>query len=193
MNLILAESTDRDCTICGTTPIPYPLSTGTQCGDPAYLSFHCNISSGQLIFEVPTGTFQVTRIDPGSRKFFIKLKTNNCNNMDASKILQLNKSLPFHLIHWCNGEKGNASSEKLLGRGDEAEITWEPPQEPLCSSSSDCKDWPDSTCHETLDGKRKCICNSNFKWDPIHINCTRGDNSSEHVLLQKLPSSWECL
>ncbi|OWM78595.1 hypothetical protein CDL15_Pgr002766 [Punica granatum] len=182
------ESTDRDCLICGANLIPYPLSTGAQCGDPAYLSFHCNISSGQLSFEALSGTYQITRINPESRKFFIKLEADSCNNEDDSKVLQLNESSPFHLTRWCNADKNSAGSGNLIGRGDEVEITWDPPQEPTCSSSLDCKDWPDSTCHETLDGKRRCICNSKFRWDPLLINCTQdkklGGPSSE-----KLPST----
>ncbi|KAF5458403.1 hypothetical protein F2P56_022432, partial [Juglans regia] len=39
------ESTARSCERCGTYTIPYPLSTGQDCGDPMYFFFDCNTSS----------------------------------------------------------------------------------------------------------------------------------------------------
>jgi hypothetical protein len=54
----------------------------------------------------------------------------------------------------------------------EVEISWAPPQEPSCTSSTDCKDWPNSTCNITSDGKRRCLCNQNFLWDGLNLNCS---------------------
>ncbi|KAJ6349079.1 hypothetical protein OIU77_006632 [Salix suchowensis] len=62
----------RKCEICGTTIIPYPLSTGPNCGDKMYYSFHCDDSIGQLSFEMPGGNYLVTGIDEELQKFSIR-------------------------------------------------------------------------------------------------------------------------
>ncbi|XP_021829959.1 G-type lectin S-receptor-like serine/threonine-protein kinase At4g03230 isoform X1 [Prunus avium] len=165
------ESTSRNCETCGTNMIPYPLSTGPNCGDLTYYSFQCNISTGQVSFEAPGGTYQVTSIDPDKRKFVIHAKNaDNCRNKN---FLQLNQSSPFHLINRCNADPANFSSDFSFKAGDEVEISWEPPLEPPCSSSTDCKDWPHSTCNATQEGKKRCLCPTNSKWDSLTLNCTQ--------------------
>ncbi|KAA8524527.1 hypothetical protein F0562_010950 [Nyssa sinensis] len=98
------RSTSRNCEPCGTNIIPYPLSTGSNCGDPDYSSTNTGI-------------------------------TDNL----------------------------------LQGRG-EIEIEWDAPLEPACNSSSDCKDWPNSSCNET----KRCHCNGNFYWSDSSLNCSQG-------------------
>jgi hypothetical protein len=46
--------------------------------------------------------------------------------------------------------------------------------EPSCTSSRDCKDWPNSTCNRGTDGKKRCLCNGSFQWDGSNSNCTKG-------------------
>ncbi|KAL6287461.1 hypothetical protein ACE6H2_011851 [Prunus campanulata] len=53
-------------------------------------------------------------------------------------------------------------------------VGWEPLTEPTCTTSANCKDCPHSTCTTTRDGKKKCLCNSNFKWNGL--NCTQCEN-----------------
>lgn len=156
--------------------IPYPLSTGPKCGDPMYFNFHCHITTGQVSFEAPGGTFRVTNIYPEKRKFIIQIKdANNCGDRSLQdKILHLNQSSPFKLISWCNFGQPNFTSDLSFKGEDEFEIGWDPPPEPTCSSPTDCKDWPNSTCNSTGDGKRRCLCNSNFVWDSLSLNCTQG-------------------
>ncbi|XP_010035632.2 LOW QUALITY PROTEIN: G-type lectin S-receptor-like serine/threonine-protein kinase At4g03230 [Eucalyptus grandis] len=167
------ESTARNCEICGTNLIPYPLSTGSQCGDPMYRSFYCNTSTGTVNFKSPSGTYQVTQIIPESRKFLIRSKQT-----DSCKVLAFNRSLPFHLSSSC---RGKTSSKP------EIEISWEPPPEPTCITSTDCTDWPDSTCSTTLDGRR-CLCKPNFRWNPLLLNCTKG-KKHEVLSSKKVPPS----
>ena len=44
----LAGSTVRNCEPCGTNVIPYPLSTGPNCGDPMYIAFTATIPQASL-------------------------------------------------------------------------------------------------------------------------------------------------
>jgi hypothetical protein len=163
-----AESTVRNCEPCGTNWIPYPLSTSQNCGDPMYFSFYCNTSSGQVSFKAPSGTYRVATINPSTRKFVIQVKyAENLFARNSGGYLQLNQSLPFNAAM-------NFTIFSNFRSGDEAEveISWEPPQELSCTSSRDCKDWPNSTCNITRDGKKRCLCNGNFLWDGLNLNCT---------------------
>ncbi|XP_021280228.1 G-type lectin S-receptor-like serine/threonine-protein kinase At4g03230 isoform X1 [Herrania umbratica] len=154
------ESTRRSCETCGTNLIPYPLSTGPKCGDAMYLSFHCSVSSGEVTFYALSGTFRVTSINSETRKFIIQTNdANDCkagNSGDSS--FQFKQPSPFHVTSRCNA--------------DEVEVGWDPPLEPTCSSLADCKDWPNSSCNVTSDGKKRCLCNESFRWDNLSLNCT---------------------
>ncbi len=174
-----AESTTRNCETCGTNMIPYPLSTGPKCGDLTYFNFHCNITTGQVSFEAPGGTYRVTNIYPEKRKFVIKITdANDCKDRNLQdKILQLNQSSPFKVISWCNFGPANFSSDLSFKGEDEVEIGWDQPKEPSCSSHTDCKDWPNSTCNATGDGKTRCLCNAMFVWDSLSLNCTQGEDT----------------
>ncbi|XP_037493948.1 G-type lectin S-receptor-like serine/threonine-protein kinase At4g03230 isoform X2 [Jatropha curcas] len=173
------ESTVRTCKACGTNIIPYPLSTGSNCGDPAYFNFHCsNYSTGKLSFNVPeAGSYNVTSINPTARRFVIQAKeTDTYCDARSGDVLQLNQSLSSHfkLINvTCSRDTdaGSLSSDIKFQGIDEIEISWDPPQEPSCISSSDCKDWPHSTCN-VRDGPKRCLCNANFRWDGSALNCT---------------------
>ncbi|KAG4967636.1 hypothetical protein JHK87_033287 [Glycine soja] len=150
------ESTGRNCGTCGTNFIPYPLSTGPSCGDPMYFSFHCNISTGELDFETPGGTYQVISINPEAQKFLIHRKNVlNCDQSSRDKFLPLNKSFPFHLTSNCYADPSIFSSNAPMKHGVEIELSWEQPLEPICSSLLDCKEWPNSTCNTSSDGKKR--------------------------------------
>jgi len=81
------------------------------------------------------------------------------------------------VIRFCNVDLGNISSTISFTGGDEVEIGWDPPPEPTCFSSSDCKYWPNSSCSARIDGKKLCLCNAKFKWDGLKLKCTEGKNS----------------
>ncbi|XP_054807235.1 G-type lectin S-receptor-like serine/threonine-protein kinase At4g03230 [Prosopis cineraria] len=69
--------TAKTCEPCGTTVIPYPLSTGQNCGDPLYFWLNCDTSeaTGEVRFIMrKLGPKRVTEIDPGDRKLRTKLK-----------------------------------------------------------------------------------------------------------------------
>jgi hypothetical protein len=141
--------------------IPYPLSTGPNCGDPMYFSFSCNSSTGQVSFNTPSGTYRVDSINPSKATFVIKV--NDAENPEARSprgTLRLNYTLPF------NTPGGYTANE--------VEISWEPPPEPTCTLLTDCNGWPNSTCEITRDGKRRCLCKQNFRWNGSTVTCTQG-------------------
>ena len=152
--------------------IPYPLSTSPNCGDPMYFSFHCNTSIGQLSFKAPSNLYQVDSISPSEQKFVIQEMINHTEKTrrQAKNLgdLQLNLSLPFS-VNYRLPDLGNLSPEITA-----VEISWVPPPEPTCISTVDCKDWPHSTCNAAKDGKKRCHCAPNFRWDVSNLNCTQG-------------------
>eukprot|EP00261_Vitis_vinifera_P037743 XP_019078986.1 PREDICTED: G-type lectin S-receptor-like serine/threonine-protein kinase At4g03230 isoform X2 [Vitis vinifera] len=164
------KPTVRNCETCGSSMIPYPLSTGSKCGDPMYFNFECNSTTGQVQFKVPGGAYRVTSINPETLRFVIQLKEADCSS--RSLIPPLDP--PFRITDACK-EVGtdHFGSEMSLKNSIEVEISWDPPSEPACTSSADCKDWPNSICG-TRDGMSRCFCNENFKWNSSSLNCTQG-------------------
>ncbi|WJZ99599.1 hypothetical protein VitviT2T_018025 [Vitis vinifera] len=69
------ESTVRSCETCGSNKIPYPLSTGSKCGDPMYSSFICDNVTGQVLSKVAESSYRVSSINPQASKFVIQLKS----------------------------------------------------------------------------------------------------------------------
>ncbi|KAJ6745064.1 S-LOCUS LECTIN KINASE FAMILY PROTEIN [Salix purpurea] len=168
----------KSCKPCGINVIPYPLSTGSDCGDPMYSSFHCNTSTGKLSFKTQNGTYNVATIDQDTRTFTIQDKDgDHCNSSTGGQMREFNLSLPFKMIDfkpWCDTVAGNFGSNISSQGVVEIVIGWEPPAEPVCTSPADCEDWPNSTCKNvTENGKMRCQCNSNFRWDDMALNCVQ--------------------
>ncbi|KAB1210085.1 hypothetical protein CJ030_MR6G011339 [Morella rubra] len=168
------ESTRRSCEPCGTYMIPYPLSTSNSCGDPRYFSFDCDASAGQVSFKAPSGTYRVASIDPNTRKFVIQVKLTNFD-WYARNAWQPNLSLPFRVAG--TADLGNSVSAYNYGK----EISWDPPLEPTCTSAADCNDWPQSTCNATKDGMKRCLCEPNFRWNGLLLNCSKEINRSDKI------------
>lgn len=151
-----AAPTAKSCEPCGTYMIPYPLSTGPNCGDPMY-KFNCN-STGQLNFMMPDGIpYPVKMINEDARKFYIQTDGSySCSspyqNDKANFPFKIAACLPDELI----------------------EINWLPAPEPPCSEFIDCNNWPHSKCKATSEGRTRCLCDSNYKWNSSSINCTQG-------------------
>ncbi|XVE92858.1 hypothetical protein REPUB_Repub01dG0139300 [Reevesia pubescens] len=178
------EPTVRNCETCGTNLVPYPLSTGPKCGDPTYSSFYCNNYTDQLSFMTPSGNYNIIRVNPEARIFVIQMQAeerDNCDDMvsSESKILQLSQSSPFNVSSSCSSGLGNFTTDSPLNGKFEVEISWKPPLEPTCTSSSDCKDWPHSTCNKTGNGQKRCLCNTTFRWDGSALNCTPEGGQSD--------------
>ncbi|KAL9421577.1 hypothetical protein AB3S75_033950 [Citrus x aurantiifolia] len=87
------------CPNCGTTPVPYPLSTSSSCGDQDY-KIRCD-SSGNLHFDTLNNSYPITAINPSSQRLVIKpssLLPNTCITSDLmSQGIRLNDSLPFNI------------------------------------------------------------------------------------------------
>nr|XP_011460146.1 PREDICTED: G-type lectin S-receptor-like serine/threonine-protein kinase At4g03230 [Fragaria vesca subsp. vesca] len=174
------ESTVRDCKPCGTTMIPYPLSTGPDCGDPMYFHFNCNTLTGQVSFMEPNDAFRVISITPSTQKFVLQglpaKKLDSCDSRSRAKTLPLNPSSRFKISSWCNADLGNISSEVLSsGVLDVVELSWDLPLEPACNTSEDCKGWPNSTCNiiPEKDATKRCRCNKSFQWNAYNFSCTQ--------------------
>ncbi|TKY48794.1 G-type lectin S-receptor serine/threonine-protein kinase [Spatholobus suberectus] len=135
------EPTAKSCEPCGTYIIPYPLSTGPNCGDPMYNKFNCNKSTGHVSFMMPGGkSYQVTSIDEGGRMFFIQ--TYDSNWCSSSSSYQNGIDFPFDVTE-CIKDVG-------------IKINWLPAPEPPCSNLIDCKNyWPHSTCTAKLEEKEE--------------------------------------
>ena len=171
--LVFTEPTKRNCENCGSNMIPYPLSTGSKCGDPMYSNFECNTTTGQVWFQVPGGPYRVTSIDPESLTFEIQLKDADCSSRSLNnKIPPLDP--PFRMTGVCKevGTDNSGSKMSLKKNGIVVEISWKPSLEPVCTSSADCKDWKNSTCRTRM-GMRRCFCNENFAWNSSSLNCVQ--------------------
>ncbi|KAF9597714.1 hypothetical protein IFM89_021201 [Coptis chinensis] len=87
------------CENCGSNTVPYPLSTGPDCGDQSY-KIRCD--SGTLRFDAVNGTsYTITTINPEIQRFVIQppsFVSNTCVSSDIrTEGLQLNSSLPFNV------------------------------------------------------------------------------------------------
>ncbi|RZB76748.1 G-type lectin S-receptor-like serine/threonine-protein kinase At4g03230 [Glycine soja] len=153
--------TAKTCEPCGTYEIPYPLSTGPNCGDLMY-KFNCTKSTGQVNFMMPEGiSYQVTRIEEDTRTFFIQA--------DASYSCSLRRdqnntpNFPFNVVD-CIQDFGIVK------------FSWQPAPEPPCNRPMDCMNWPHSTCRET-----RCHCDLKYRWNNSIMSCTQEEPSREHL------------
>ncbi|KAG9451918.1 hypothetical protein H6P81_004822 [Aristolochia fimbriata] len=88
----------KRCPSCGANIIPYPLSTGPNCGDPAYRSFSCNTSIGELRFQALDGvSYPVTSINAEELTFVIQPRRICWPNEPKSRDLRLNSTQPFQI------------------------------------------------------------------------------------------------
>ncbi|KAI4334053.1 hypothetical protein L6164_018790 [Bauhinia variegata] len=149
------ELTPRTCEPCGTNIIPYPLSTGPNCGDPMYSGFNCDNSTGLVNFVSQNVSYRVAAINPTEKKFFIKATNLYCNSsISRVENEQIDVSFAYNVSKECYGE-------------DEIGITWQPPPLPTCRKSIDCRGWANSTCNGNW-----CQCNTNYVWNSSILSCT---------------------
>lgn len=87
------------CGNCGQTPMPYPLSTGPNCGDQSY-TVRC--TAGKLWVDGLNGSaYMITSIDPQNQRLIIRppsLVPNTCLSSDLnSEGIHLDDTLPFNI------------------------------------------------------------------------------------------------
>ncbi|KAL3652173.1 hypothetical protein CASFOL_001854 [Castilleja foliolosa] len=90
------------CPPCGTTPVPYPLSTAPTCGDPSY-RIRCATAVGvsTLLFDSSNNTYPITSISPSNLRLTVspsQFVPNTCVAADLpTNGLQLDPSAPFNI------------------------------------------------------------------------------------------------
>ncbi|KAK3137343.1 hypothetical protein QOZ80_5BG0451100 [Eleusine coracana subsp. coracana] len=103
---VLPTSHARACPPCGSTPVPYPLSTASGCGDPAYkvrCAANTTNSSSTLFFDALNGTsYPITSISPTTQRLVVSLAPFESSPPSAcvtraARGVQLDPSLPFNV------------------------------------------------------------------------------------------------
>ncbi|KAL0003194.1 hypothetical protein SO802_016975 [Lithocarpus litseifolius] len=124
-------SSAKQCSDCGNTTVPYPLSTSPTCGDQSY-KIRCDAAGGggTLVFDTLNNTYPIASINPSAQRFVIKPATlaSNATCVTSDLVhqgLQLNSSLPFNVT----------SSNTILYLNCTADLLRSPLN---CSSSSLC-------------------------------------------------------
>lgn len=114
--------------------IPYPLSTGPECGDPMYSNFECNTSTRQVLFKVAGCSYRVTRIDPEILTFVLQMRVTDMKDVNCSSPSFIHQirglKPPFH-SSWnaSNVSKTDSfASNMALENSIEVEISWDPTQ-----------------------------------------------------------------
>jgi len=154
-----AAPTPRTCEPCGTNVVPYPLSTGSNCGDNKYFNFTCNSGQGQLSFSTNNNdSYRVIRVEPNLRNFIISNEVNSLSN-------------DCHGGHTNKGNLKISSPFQMISHNPcykHVEVLWEAPSEPICNNSVDCLGWKHSTCNKDY----RCVCNTNYNWSGESLRCT---------------------
>ncbi|WMV57142.1 hypothetical protein MTR67_050527 [Solanum verrucosum] len=91
----------RRCADCGSSPVPYPLSTGPDCGDQSY-KIRCSSNiQPELFFDTLNNSYPISSISPELQRLTIEpspFLSNTCITQDISTVgVQLNSSLPFNI------------------------------------------------------------------------------------------------
>ncbi|KAJ1256428.1 hypothetical protein BS78_K028700 [Paspalum vaginatum] len=102
--LLLRVSHASVCPPCGSTAVPYPLSTADGCGDPAY-KIRCASNSSTLFFDALNSTsYPITSISPAAQRLVVSpapfvSQGRSCvsEGAAASRGVQLNATLPFNV------------------------------------------------------------------------------------------------
>ncbi|PSS15997.1 Wall-associated receptor kinase-like [Actinidia chinensis var. chinensis] len=136
------------CSNCGRTPVPYPLSTAPNCGDPAY-KLRCTV--GMLWLDALDGSsYEITSISPQTQRIVIRpadLTPGTCLASDfRSQGIQLDSNLPFNIT---------GSNTILLMNCSDAMLHLQAPIN--CSSTCICHSYIRSTLSASM-CKREQIC-----------------------------------
>ncbi|KAM3328845.1 hypothetical protein ACQJBY_026143 [Aegilops geniculata] len=152
----------RVCPPCGSTAVPYPLSTADGCGDPAYkVRCAAGASTSTLFFDALNGTsYPITSVSPAAQRLVVApaplVSSDSCVSVGApaGRGVQLDPSLPFNV---------SSSNTIMLLNCTSALL-----RSPLnCSSSS--------LCHAYADAARSPCA-------PLPLCCTfvAGGSSTSH-------------
>ncbi|KAL5991741.1 hypothetical protein ACLOJK_012652 [Asimina triloba] len=134
------------CPNCGSTPVPFPLSTSPTCGDPNY-KVRCD-GSNTLQFDALNGSsYPIEAVHPEIQRFVIRpasLVPGTCVTTDLrSQGIQLNNSLPF-----------NVTSSNTIMLLNCTQLLLSSPLD--CTSSSLCHTFINQTAEASLCGQSIC-------------------------------------
>lgn len=152
LSLAAVSTPLKPCPNCGSTPVPFPLSTSPTCGDQSY-KIRCDAGIGnttkqpQLLFDTVNDSYPITSISGPTQRLVISpspLLPNACVAEDfPHQGLQLNSSLPFNVT--------SANTIVYLNCSDSLLSS------PLnCSSSSLCHSYLNSTGGACLNAPLCC-------------------------------------
>ncbi|VAH58196.1 unnamed protein product [Triticum turgidum subsp. durum] len=150
----------RACPPCGSTAVPYPLSTADGCGDPAY-KVRCAAGASTLFFDALNGTsYPITSISPAAQRLVVApaplVSNDSCVSVGApaGRGVQLDPTLPFNV----------SSSNTIMLLNCTAALLRSPLN---CSSTS--------LCHAYADAARSPCA-------PLPLCCTfvAGGSSTSH-------------
>ncbi|KAG6527826.1 wall-associated receptor kinase-like 20 [Zingiber officinale] len=101
--LLAGEATGQQCPDCGSTPVPFPLSTASGCGDPSY-RVRCDSAGSVLFFDSVNGSsYPIAAISPSTQRLVIRPAPflsggASCVSADLPfQGIQLNSTLPFNV------------------------------------------------------------------------------------------------
>lgn len=101
--LFAGAATGRQCPDCGSTAVPFPLSTASGCGDPSY-RVRCDPAGSALFFDSVNGSsYPITAISPATQRLVIRPAPflsggASCVASDLPfQGIQLNSTLPFNV------------------------------------------------------------------------------------------------
>ncbi|KAK6943930.1 Wall-associated receptor kinase, galacturonan-binding domain [Dillenia turbinata] len=147
------SSSQRICPNCGSMEVPYPLSTGRDCGDPKY-SLRCDALSQKLYFDALNGSsYVVLRIMASSQRMVLQASpwlSDTCvtQDMRVSEGIRLNQTLPFNITSSNTVFLFNCSPRLFLS--------------PLnCTPSSLCHRYLESSGHVEPQRARQCASELN--------------------------------
>ncbi|XP_078178127.1 wall-associated receptor kinase-like 15 [Carex rostrata] len=159
MSVLLQTSTranGKACLPCGTTPVPFPLSTDGTCGDQFY-KIRCSAATSTLFLDTVNSSYPIISISPSSQRLVISpssLRNESCISSDlSSQGIQLGETPPFNVTSRNTIMLLNCTSKIL-----EASLN--------CSSNSLCHLLPHSSC-QTL---------------PICCTFKAGGSASSHMI-----------
>ncbi|KAE8661115.1 Wall-associated receptor kinase-like 15 [Hibiscus syriacus] len=175
------------CHNCGRIPVPYPLSTGPDCGGPWY-KVRCN--EGTLWLDTLNGSsYEISSVNPMTQTLIIVppgLAKDTCMAADfATQGIQLDENLPFNITSTNTVMLMNWAIQRLMpivGHCQFAvvkwpkpgmEIQWLLPREPECKLPENCIGLSNSMCLTDPGNARlsRCLCKPGFQWNSIQGIC----------------------
>lgn len=153
LHIFQCSSSQRTCPNCGSTEVPYPLSTNPSCGDSDY-HVRCDNRSQKLYFDALNGSsYLILRIVASGRHMVVQPppwlhRTCITKDMVESEGLWLNQSLPFNITSSNTIFLFNCSPRLMIS--------------PLnCTQSSLCHRYLESSGHVDEERALKCASGPN--------------------------------